>query len=65
MIELDGEIWAKLYLGEVDLDEAIDANSVELKQRDKNGLVDIFAMFGRFEAAKNIKIPSPDDLIQR
>jgi len=62
VMELDGETWAKLYLSEIDLAEAIDANAVELKQGDKDELVEIFAMFDRFEPARNVKIPSPDDL---
>jgi len=65
VMELDGETWAKLYLSEIDLSEAIDANAVELKQGDKDALVDIFAMFDRFEPAKNIKIPSSDDMTHR
>jgi hypothetical protein len=38
---------------------------VELRQGDKDELVKIFAMFDRFEPAKNITIPSPDDLTHR
>jgi len=62
VLQLDGETWAKLYLSEVGLAEAIDSKAVELKQGNREELVEIFAMFDRYEPAKNIKIPSPDDL---
>lgn len=65
VLQLDGETWAKLYLSEIGLAEAIDSKAVELKQGDKDELVEIFAMFDRFEPAKNITIPSPDDLTHR
>jgi len=35
---------------------------VELKQGNEDELSEIFAMFDRFEPARNVKIPSPDDL---
>lgn len=62
VLELDGETWAKLYLSEIDLSAAIDSNAVELKQGNEDELAEIFAMFDRFEPARNVKIPSPDDL---
>ena len=65
VLELDGETWAKLYLSEIGLAEAIDSDAVELKQGNQDELVGIFAMFDRFEPTKNIKIPSPDDLSHR
>jgi len=65
VLQLDGETWAKLYLSEIGLAEAIDSDAVELKQGNKDELMEIFAMFDRFEPAKNITIPSPDDLTHR
>jgi alkyl sulfatase BDS1-like metallo-beta-lactamase superfamily hydrolase len=65
VLQLDGETWAKLYLSETGLAEAIDSDAVELKQGNQDELVAIFAMFDRFQPAKNIKIPSPDDLTHR
>jgi alkyl sulfatase BDS1-like metallo-beta-lactamase superfamily hydrolase len=65
VLKLDSETWTKLYLSEIGLDEAIDSGAVELKQGNKDELVQIFAMFDRFEPAKNITIPSPDDLTHR
>jgi alkyl sulfatase BDS1-like metallo-beta-lactamase superfamily hydrolase len=65
VLELDGETWAELYLSKIDLLEAIDANAVKLRQGDKDELADIFAMFDRFEPARNVKIPMPDDLTHR
>jgi alkyl sulfatase BDS1-like metallo-beta-lactamase superfamily hydrolase len=65
VLQLDGETWAKLYLSEIGLAEAIDSKTVTLKKGNKNELVKIFAMFDRFEPAKNITIPAPDDLTHR
>jgi hypothetical protein len=65
ILELNGETWANLYLSEIDLAEAIDSKTVELKQGEKNQLVAIFAMLDRYQPAKNIKIPSPDDMVHR
>jgi alkyl sulfatase BDS1-like metallo-beta-lactamase superfamily hydrolase len=65
VLGLDGETWAKLYLSQIGLAEAIDTNEVELKQGNQDELVEIFAMFDRYEPVKNIKIPSPDDLSHR
>jgi alkyl sulfatase BDS1-like metallo-beta-lactamase superfamily hydrolase len=65
VLQLDGETWAKLYLSEVGLAETIDSGAVELKQGEKDELVQVFAMFDRFEPAQNITIPSPDDLTHR
>jgi alkyl sulfatase BDS1-like metallo-beta-lactamase superfamily hydrolase len=65
VLQLDGETWAKLYLSETGLAEAIDSDAVELKQGDKDELVEIFAMFDAYQPARNIKIPSPDDLTHR
>ena len=65
VLQLDGETWTKLYLSEIGLADAIDKEKVELKQGDKDELVGIFGMFDRFEPAKNIKIPSPDDMTHR
>jgi len=65
VLELDGETWAKLYLSQIDLAAAIDSDAVELKQGNEDELAEIFAMFDRFEPARNITIPSPDDLTHR
>jgi alkyl sulfatase BDS1-like metallo-beta-lactamase superfamily hydrolase len=65
VLQLDAETWAKLYLSEIGLAEAIDSNAVELKQGNKDEVAEIFAMFDRFEPARNITIPSPDDLTHR
>jgi alkyl sulfatase BDS1-like metallo-beta-lactamase superfamily hydrolase len=65
VLQLDGETWAKIYLSEVGLAETIDSGAVELKQGKKDELVQVFAMFDRFEPAQNITIPSPDDLTHR
>jgi len=62
VLELDGETWAKLYLSEIDLAEALDSKAVKLKQGDKNELVEVFALFDRFQPARNITVPAPDDL---
>jgi alkyl sulfatase BDS1-like metallo-beta-lactamase superfamily hydrolase len=65
VLELGGETWAKLYLSEIDLAEAIESNAVKLNKGDKDELVEIFAMFDAYQPARNIKIPSPDDLTHR
>ncbi len=65
VLELDSATWARLYLSEIDLAEAIDSDAVQLKQGNEDELAQTFAMFDRFEPAKNIKIPSPDDLTHR
>jgi alkyl sulfatase BDS1-like metallo-beta-lactamase superfamily hydrolase len=65
VLQLDAETWAKLYLSEIGLAEAIDSDAVELKQGNKDEVAEIFAMFDRFEPARNITIPSPDDLTHR
>jgi len=62
VLELNGQSWAKLYLSEIGLAEAIDSDAVKLKQGKKDDLVEIFAMFDRFEPVKNIKIPALDDI---
>ncbi len=48
VLELNGETWAKLYLSEIDLAEALDSKAVKLKQGNKDELVEIFAMFDRY-----------------
>jgi alkyl sulfatase BDS1-like metallo-beta-lactamase superfamily hydrolase len=65
VLGLDGETWAALYLSGIDLVEAIDSKALRVKQGRKAELVKIFAMFDRFEPAKNIKMPTPDDLTHR
>jgi alkyl sulfatase BDS1-like metallo-beta-lactamase superfamily hydrolase len=65
VLQLDGETWAKLYLSETGLAEAIESKAVELTQGNQDELVEIFAMFDRYQPAKNIKIPSPDDMTHR
>ena len=65
VLELDGKTWAKLYLSGIGLDEAIDSKAVTLKKGNKGEFIQIFNMFDRFEPAKNVKIPSPDDLTHR
>ena len=65
VMELDGETWSKLYLNEIGVAEAIDSQSIKLAQGDREELVAIFAMFDRYQPARNIKIPSPDDITHR
>jgi alkyl sulfatase BDS1-like metallo-beta-lactamase superfamily hydrolase len=65
VMELDGETWSKLYLNEIGVVEAIDSQSIKLAQGDREELVAIFAMFDRYQPARNIKIPSPDDITHR
>ncbi len=62
VLELDSKTWAKLYLSETDLGEAIGSKAVTLKKGNKDALVKVFAMFDRFQPAKNVTILSLDDM---
>lgn len=65
VLELDAETWAKLYLSEISLEEAIDSKAVKLKLGNRDQLVEIFAMFDLYQPASNIKIPPPDEMTHR
>jgi alkyl sulfatase BDS1-like metallo-beta-lactamase superfamily hydrolase len=62
VLKLDSETWAKLYLSETDLGEAISSKAVTLKKGNKDELVKIFAMFDLYQPARNVTVPAPDDI---
>ena len=62
VLKLDSETWAKLYLSTIDLGKAIGSKAVALKKGKKDELIKIFDMFDRFQPAKNVTVPSLDDM---
>lgn len=62
VLELDSETWAKLYLSTIGLREAIGSKAVTLEKGKKDELVKVFSMFDRFQPAKNVTVPSLDDM---
>jgi alkyl sulfatase BDS1-like metallo-beta-lactamase superfamily hydrolase len=62
VLELNSETWAKLYLSETDLGEAIGSKAVRLKKGKKDEIVKIFAMFDLYQPARNVTVPSLDDM---
>lgn len=60
VIKMDSEIWAKLYLSSVSLEEAIKSGEVKASG-DTKELITIFDMFDKFKPTKNYKVPSLED----
>jgi alkyl sulfatase BDS1-like metallo-beta-lactamase superfamily hydrolase len=62
VLKLDSETWAKLYLSTIDLGEAIGSKAATVEKGKEDELVTVFAMFDRFQPAKNVAVPSLDDM---
>ena len=62
VLKLGSKTWAKLYLSSVSLEEAIKSKAVILKRGKKDDLINIFAMFDRYQPAKNVTVPALDDM---
>ncbi len=61
VLKLDSQTWAALYLSAADLEEAIASGEVELAKGDAQGTIDAFAMFDKFQPARNYTIPPLED----
>ena len=57
VLHLDSETWAQLYLSTIDLKAAIDAGQVKLVKGEPSQVIDVFAMFDRYQPARNFKVP--------
>jgi alkyl sulfatase BDS1-like metallo-beta-lactamase superfamily hydrolase len=62
VLKLDSETWAKLYLSTTDLEKAIGSKAVALEKGSLDELVEIFAMFDIYQPARNVTVPSLDDM---
>ncbi len=60
VLRLDSETWSALYLSVIELEEAITSGKVELAKGDAQETIGEFAMFDRFDATRNYKIPPLD-----
>ena len=61
MLKLGSQTWDALYLGAIDLKEALTSGKVELATDDRQGALDAFAMFDRFVETRTYKIPPLED----
>lgn len=61
VLKLDSETWAALYLSGIELKDAVASGKVMLAKGDLKQTLDAFAMFDRFQPAKNYTIPPLED----
>jgi alkyl sulfatase BDS1-like metallo-beta-lactamase superfamily hydrolase len=57
-VAMDGATWAKLYLNQVDLKEAVARSEVKITKGDAQSVVELFAMFDKFDPAANVTVPA-------
>jgi len=57
MLELDGNTWASIYLGNTDMAGEIKSKKVKVTKGDKAELLALFDLFDTFDPTSNYKVP--------
>ncbi len=60
-LQLSPETWAKVYLSQITVSDAITSGELKVTQGDSKELVGLFGMFDQFNAAQNVTIPTDMD----
>jgi alkyl sulfatase BDS1-like metallo-beta-lactamase superfamily hydrolase len=58
-LSMEGAAWAKLYLNEIDLRQALKSGEVRISNGDVEKAAALFELFDKFNPAKNFTIPVP------
>ena len=61
ILQLDGATWAALYLSQTDLERALADGQVHVEKGNPQELVALWALFDRFQPAKNYTVPPLED----
>jgi len=57
VLRLDSETWSALYLSAITMEEAIASGKASLVKGEAVEIIDAFAMFDRFDATRNYRVP--------
>lgn len=61
ILQLDGATWAALYLSQTDLERALADGRVHIEKGNPQELVRLWALFDRFQPARNYTVPPLED----